>query len=124
MPSHKQSMAGSLFQTISRLCNAVAFGIATAVFDGVQRHPSTSGYYAGNAVEPYAAVFWFAAAAAFPAILMVPFLRIGTQGNTGDKGRAGGCETDVERGGEGSVAEDEAEKTACVRGMEKGGLEK
>src|SRR5688500_5269873 len=98
MPSHKQSIAGSLFQTISRLCNAVACGIATAIFDGVQLHPSTSGYYAGNAVEPYAAVFWFAAAAAFPAIFMVPFLRIGTQGDTGNKGRVRERETELEKG--------------------------
>ncbi|USP80631.1 uncharacterized protein yc1106_07905 [Curvularia clavata] len=122
MPSNKQSIAGSLFQTISRLCNAVAFGIATAVFDGVQQHPSKSGYYAGNAVEPYAAVFWFAAAAAFPAVLMVPFLRIGTQGGTGDKRRVEDRETDVEKGREVSVDEDD--KTARVRDVEKGELDK
>ncbi|KAI4631286.1 hypothetical protein J4E83_002817 [Alternaria metachromatica] len=92
MPTNKQSIAGSLFQTLTRLCTAIAYGAATAIFDAVQRKPATSGYYAKNAAEPFAAVFWFAAAASVPGLLLVPFLRIGTQGHKGDTGRvkAGG----------------------------------
>jgi hypothetical protein len=95
MPTNKQSIAGSLFQTLTRLCTAVAYGIATAIFDAVQRNPATSGYYGNNAVEPFAAVFWFAAAVSVPGLLLVPFLRIGTQGHKGDTGRVkfgGGAE--------------------------------
>ena len=87
MPASKQSIAGSLFQTLTRLCTAVGYGIATAVFDGVQNNPSTSGYYANNAIEPFAATFWFSAACAFIGTLFVPFLKIGTQGHKGDTGR-------------------------------------
>lgn len=87
MPTNKQSIAGSLFQTLTRLCTAIAYGAATAIFDAVQRHPATSGYYAKNAAEPFAAVFWFAVAASVPGLLLVPFLRIGTQGHKGDTGR-------------------------------------
>ena len=87
MPTNKQSIAGSLFQTLTRLCTAIAYGAATAIFDAVQRRPATSGYYAKNAAEPFAAVFWFAAAASVPGLLLVPFLRIGTQGHKGDTGR-------------------------------------
>ena len=87
MPTNKQSIAGSLFQTLTRLCTAIAYGAATAIFDAVQRRPATSGYYARNAAEPFAAVFWFAAAASVPGLLLVPFLRIGTQGHKGDTGR-------------------------------------
>lgn len=87
MPTNKQSIAGSLLQTLTRLCTAVGYGIATAVFDAVEGHPSASGYYANNVIEPFAAVFWFAAACAFIGTLFVPFLRIGTQGHRGDTGR-------------------------------------
>lgn len=87
MPINKQSIAGSLFQTVTRLCIAIAYGIATAIFDAVQQNPATSGYYANNAVEPFAAVFWFAAGVSVPGLLLVPFLRIGTQGHKGDTGR-------------------------------------
>jgi hypothetical protein len=87
MPANKQSIAGSLFQTLTRLCSAVGYGIATAIFDSVQRNPSSSGYYAHNAVEPYAATFWFSAAAAAVGVVFIPFLKIGTQGHTGDEGR-------------------------------------
>ena len=90
MPVTKQSIAGSLFQTLTRLCTAVGYGIATAIFDAVQNKPATSGYYANNAVEPFAAVFWFAAAVSVPGVLLVPFLRITTQGHTGDVGRVRG----------------------------------
>lgn len=87
MPRNKQSIAGSLLQTLTRLCTAVGYGIATAIFDAVERNPPTSGYYAKNAVAPFAAVFWFAMGVCFLAVLFVPFLRITTQGHKGDKGR-------------------------------------
>jgi hypothetical protein len=87
MPTNKQSIAGSLLQTLTRLCTAVGYGIATAIFDGVENNPSTSGYYANNAIEPFAAVFWFSAGCAFIGTLFVPFLKIGTQGHKGDTGR-------------------------------------
>lgn len=87
MPADKQSIAGSLIQTLTRLCQAVGFGIGTAIYDSVQRNPSSSGYYAGNAIEPYSAVFWFSAGVASIGVILVPFLRIGTQGHAGDEGR-------------------------------------
>lgn len=87
MPINKQSIAGSLFQTLTRLCTAVAYGIATAIFDVVDNNPAKSGYYAKDAMEPYAAVFWFAAAISFPGVLLIPLLRITTQGHKGDQGR-------------------------------------
>ncbi|KAF2688985.1 major facilitator superfamily MFS-1 [Lentithecium fluviatile CBS 122367] len=73
MPANRQSVAGSPFQTLTRLCTAVGFGIATAIFEAVQDNPSRSGYYANNAVEPYAATFWFAAGSAALGVLFVPF---------------------------------------------------
>jgi hypothetical protein len=87
MPANKQSMAGSLLQTLARLCTSVGYGIATAIFDDVQKKPSKTGYYASNAAEPFAAVFWFAAGTAFVGVLFVPLLHITTQGHKGDTGR-------------------------------------
>ena len=87
MPTNRQSIAGSLLQTITRLVTAIGYGIATAIFEAVERNPSSSGYYAHNAVEPYAATWWFAAGMAFIGVLFVPWLRIGTQGHRGDEGR-------------------------------------
>jgi hypothetical protein len=87
MPMNKQSIAGSLLQTLTRLCTAVSYGIATAIFDAVQRHPARTGYYENNAVQPFAAVFWFSAAVSLPGVFLVPFLKITTQGHEGDIGR-------------------------------------
>jgi hypothetical protein len=87
MPANKQSIAGSLLQTLTRLCTAVGYGIATAIFDAVEKNPPKSGYYANNAVAPFAGVFWFAVGVCFLAVLFVPFLRITTQGHKGDTGR-------------------------------------
>ncbi|KAF2128867.1 MFS general substrate transporter [Dothidotthia symphoricarpi CBS 119687] len=92
MPADKQSIAGSLFQTLTRLCSAVGFGVATAIFDAVEKKPSASGYYANNAIEPFAGVMWFAAGVAFIGTLFVPFLRIGTQGHKGDAKQSEGDE--------------------------------
>jgi hypothetical protein len=87
MPASKQSIAGSLLQTVTRLCTTVGYGVATAIFGSVAEKPSTSGYYAHNAAEPYAATFWFAVGFAFLGLFLVPFLKITTQGHKGDTGR-------------------------------------
>ena len=96
MPANKQSIAGSLLQTLTRLCTAVGYGIATAIFDAVEKNPPKSGYYANNAVAPFAGVFWFAVGVCFIAVLFVPFLRITTQGHKGDTGRVKQYNTTIE----------------------------
>jgi hypothetical protein len=52
----------------------------TAIFDRVAMSPDT-GFHAGDPIRPYSAVYWFAAAAAAASLLLVPFLKIKTQGN-------------------------------------------
>ena len=103
MPLNKQSIAGSLFQTLARLVTAVGYGIATAIFNAVQQNPATSGYYANNAAEPYAAVFWFCAAVAALGLVFVPWLKVRTQGHTGDEGRS------AEKAGSSGGEEDQVE---------------
>lgn len=112
MPSNRQSIAGSLFQTLSRLCSAVGFGVATAIFNAVSRKPASSGYYANNAFEPFAACFWFSAGMAAVGLCFVPWLRIGTQGGSEDasKKRGASAERDEDLVEEAAV-EEEKEKS-------------
>jgi hypothetical protein len=129
MPADRQSIAGSLFQTVTRLCTSVGYGIATAIFNSVQNNPSTSGYYGNNAVEPYAACWWFSTGAAAIGILFVPWLTIGTQGHKGDKGRLEDSEqgnektavaADVPKLDEGQVKGFDKEAVGSAKDIEKG----
>jgi MFS family permease len=79
MPKHQQSIAGSIVQTITKLCQSVGFGIGTAVFNAVGRTAKTGGYW-DKETKPYSAVFWFATAASGISILFAVFLTVGTQG--------------------------------------------
>ncbi|KAH0077051.1 major facilitator superfamily transporter, partial [Aureobasidium melanogenum] len=79
MPVHQQSIAGSIVQTITKLCQSVGFGIGTAVFNAVGRSAKVGGRW-DVATKPYSAVFWFAVAASGVSIVFAMFLTIGTQG--------------------------------------------
>jgi MFS family permease len=79
MPKHQQSIAGSIVQTITKLCQSVGFGIGTAVFNAVGRTAKTGGYW-DKETKAYSAVFWFATAASGISVLFAVFLTIGTQG--------------------------------------------
>ena len=85
LPLSRQSIAGSLLQTLTRLSTAIGYGIATAIFNKVQETPTRQGYYNGDAVEPYAATWWFSAGIAAVTLPLVPWLRIRTQGNSKDR---------------------------------------
>ncbi|KAF2491371.1 major facilitator superfamily transporter [Lophium mytilinum] len=86
LPPERQSIAGSIFQTVTKLCIAVGFGVATAIFNAVNASPARSGYYGNDPYQPYAAVFWFGMAASAASVPLVFWLRIGTQGHEGPKG--------------------------------------
>ena len=79
MPRSQQSIAGSIFQTATKLCQTVGFGLATAVFNAVQQKSQMSNYWE-KGTQPYAAVFITALALSLAGLLLVPFLTIGTQG--------------------------------------------
>ncbi|KAJ5929256.1 hypothetical protein N7454_007104 [Penicillium verhagenii] len=76
LPSHQQSIAGGIFNTVSKLCNNLGLGIATSVESAIVNQMTAS----SPAIKPYLAVYWFAAAAAGSSLLLVPFLTLGTQG--------------------------------------------
>lgn len=79
MPPSQQSVAGGIFQTVAKLCMTLGLGIATAIFNAVQKNPSLAAYW-DNATQPYTATFWFSVACAGLSVCLVPFLTIGTQG--------------------------------------------
>lgn len=77
LPSAEQSVAGGIFNTISKLCNNLGLGIATSVYASMSSRLGDG----GSAIEPYLSVYWYAAACAGVSLLMVPFLTLGTQGH-------------------------------------------
>ncbi|KAF4553444.1 Hypothetical protein D9617_7g031720 [Elsinoe fawcettii] len=89
LPDDQQSIAGGIFQTVTRLFTTIGFGVMTAVFDAVLEKPRLGGYYKGfTEVMPYAAAFWYAAAAAGVSLVFVVFLSIGTQGGGRKRGKS------------------------------------
>lgn len=76
LPSDQQSIAGGIFNTVSKLCNNLGLGIATSVESAIANQMTAS----TPAIRPYLTVYWFAAAAAGTSLFMVPFLTLGTQG--------------------------------------------
>ncbi|KAJ5160736.1 uncharacterized protein N7482_007740 [Penicillium canariense] len=77
LPPNQQSIAGGIFNTVTKLCSNLGLGIATFINTAVAHKmtPTTP------AIRPYLAVYWFAAAGAGLSVLMVPFLTLGTQGS-------------------------------------------
>jgi hypothetical protein len=80
LPKSQQSIASGIFQTLTRLALTIGMAISTAIYDSLVKAPDT-GFHAGDPIRPYTGVFWFALAASAICIPMVPFLKVGTQGN-------------------------------------------
>ena len=81
LPKSQQSIATSVFQTTIKLAVTVGLAVSAAIFTSVSDKPATTGYYAHDRYEPYAAVAWFSTALSFIGLLLVPFLKIKTQGH-------------------------------------------
>ncbi|QSZ30035.1 hypothetical protein DSL72_004553 [Monilinia vaccinii-corymbosi] len=81
LPKSQQSIASSIFQTTIKLATVIGTGVCTAIFDSVSLKISTGGYYANDPYEPYAFIFWFSFILSFISLLVIPFLKIKTQGN-------------------------------------------
>ncbi len=79
LPRRQQSVAGGIFNTVTKLCNTVGLGITTAIFTSISTSAKQSASSA-DPITPYLACFWFACASAGLSICLVPFLKIGTQG--------------------------------------------
>jgi MFS family permease len=79
LPAAQQSIAGGIFQTVTRLCMTVAFGVTTALFNAVQQNPTMPAYW-DRETQPFTATFWFALACSVVSVALVPFLTLTTQG--------------------------------------------
>jgi len=97
LPPHQQSLAGGIFNTITKVCAAVGLGISTSIYNA----ESTGTAALQTGITPYRGVFWFCVASAGVGILFVPFLTLGTQGGK-QAGGDGAREEDLKMG---SVAE-------------------
>jgi hypothetical protein len=77
LPPGKQSLAGGIFNTVTKACSAVGLGISASIYNA----ESTSKAALQTTIRPYNMVFWFCVASAGTGLLFVPFLTIGTQGH-------------------------------------------
>ncbi|KAF4632717.1 hypothetical protein G7Y89_g5403 [Cudoniella acicularis] len=77
LPPHQQSLAGGIFNTVTKICTAVGLGISASIYNA----ESTGTAALQTGIRPYKMVFWFCVACAGCSILFVPWLRIGTQGH-------------------------------------------
>jgi len=82
LPPHQQSIAGGIFNTITKVCAAVGLGISTSIYNA----ESTGTAALQTGIKPYRSIFWFCVASAGAGILFVPFLTLGTQGGKQDGG--------------------------------------
>lgn len=81
VPRSQQSIASSVLQTTIKSAVTFGLGVFAAIFTSVSENPATTGYYAHDPFEPYAALFWLAMTLSFISLLIVPFLKIKTQGH-------------------------------------------
>lgn len=78
LPPGQQSLAGGIFNTVTKICSAVGLGISASIYNA----ESTGTAALQTTLRPYNMVFWFCTASAAAGLLVVPFLTIGTQGHS------------------------------------------
>lgn len=78
LPPAQQSLAGGIFNTVTKVCSAVGLGISASIYNA----ESTGTAALQTTIRPYNMVFWFCVASAGTGLLFVPFLTIGTQGHS------------------------------------------
>ena len=77
LPPNQQSLAGGIFNTVTKICSAIGLGISASIYNA-----ESSGKAAlQTTIKPYQSVFWFCVATSGLGLCVVPFLTIGTQGN-------------------------------------------
>ncbi|KAI1629683.1 MFS transporter [Exophiala viscosa] len=83
VPSDQQSVAGGLFNTLTRLVATIGLGIQTSIFNSAGGAASGPGAYH---YRPYQATFWVSMVGGVLALFLVPFLTIGKQGRSSKTG--------------------------------------
>jgi hypothetical protein len=76
LPPNQQSLAGGIFNTVTKLCSAIGLGISASIYNA----ESTGKAALQTTIKPYQSLFWFCVAVSGFSLCFVPFLTIGTQG--------------------------------------------
>jgi hypothetical protein len=76
LPPNQQSLAGGIFNTITKICSAIGLGISASIYNA----ESTGKAALQTTIKPYQSLFWFCVAVSGASLCFVPFLTIGTQG--------------------------------------------
>jgi hypothetical protein len=76
LPPNQQSLAGGIFNTVTKLCSAIGLGISASIYNA----ESTGKAALQTTIKPYQSLFWFCVAVSGVSLCFVPFLTIGTQG--------------------------------------------
>ena len=79
LPPSDQSLAGGIFNTVSKVGANVGLGVTTAIYNAVRNQAGSS------PIKPYLATYWAAAVLSGMAVFLVPFLKLGTQGAASDE---------------------------------------
>ncbi|KIX03092.1 uncharacterized protein Z518_06642 [Rhinocladiella mackenziei CBS 650.93] len=77
LPSEQQSVAGGLFNTVTRLTATVGLGIQTSIYNSAGGSAEGAG---SSRYRPYQATFWVSLVGSVVALFLVPFITIGRQG--------------------------------------------
>lgn len=78
LPPAQQSLAGGIFNTVTKVCSAIGLGISASIYNA----ESTSSAALQTNIRPYTMIFWFSTASAGLGLCFVPFLTIKTQGDS------------------------------------------
>lgn len=77
LPHEQQGLASGIFITLIRLSSTVEMGIATAVYSSTALAPINT----TDPMRKFTLTFWVSVAFSAASVLLVPFIRIGTQGH-------------------------------------------
>lgn len=105
LPTHQQSLAGGIFNVVIRLSSTAVMGITTAVFSSVELTPAGM----ADPMLKYTRTFQACVALSGASVLVAPFIRLGTQGNS-PKGVAGSEKSELVATDSGQGGPQEKEK--------------
>lgn len=90
LPTEHQSTGSSILTTMSRFSGTIGLGIQTSTFTGLGGTASGAG---SRKYRPYQSTFWVSLAASALALLLLPFVTIGRQGEEEVKSEISNLET-------------------------------
>jgi hypothetical protein len=77
LPRDQQSVAGGLFNTVTRLAATIGLGVQTSIFNSAGGSSEGAG---AVTYRPYQSCFWVSLVGSGLALFLVPFITIGRQG--------------------------------------------